>query len=637
MTAGIPPFAEPLSPEEIESRLRTLAEGAMVDPGLDELEMKYLLEVLMRSSLLLSEGYDTQTLDRIFAGERQPSVLIEAPEGHGGVRREDQLLRAWSVPDVLRTCGDKCLYDVGLAGRMIVHGIDLSDLGPRSYDLASRVLALLGQDRSLREFYERNLVERLPIEEEILFLRQCASRFRVYAQILQAFRGWEPASPSSPPDRRPAARLSLGEEPAPSRDVGLLSIIPGSDLPGNEGPSESQSARATREKAEDLTGLDRNERLTRYERQILLSSLDLQKLRTRLKEAIIDQDDAVDRFCDDLSVFAMGTRARPCPQSYLLAGPTGVGKNYLIETLVRLLEEEWKTEIPFLVLEGPQYTYPSDVNELKGSTRGFIRSDEEGLLAEFYDKARLAPLSFLLVDEVEKAHPQLTRFFLALMDRGSTLDNKGRLLRFPATILAYTSNLGYSEESMRGAEIGYGGGTIRSGRRAASRTLKRGLAPEFLNRLRIIHFAPLSKASAARILDLEIARIAARYRDRHGIELIVTSPARAALVNRGFSEEYGARHLMSEADRILNVEVALRLQRGIGPMPESTRRLLGRIRQARRGERPIDEAVLRSEIEKQTCPQRGRRRIIVDTRGGVDGKGGGDEVGGSFDYREEAR
>jgi hypothetical protein len=190
---------------------------------------------------------------------------------------------------------------------------------------------------------------------------------------------------------------------------------------------------------------------------------------------------------------------------------------------------------------------------------------------------------------------------------------------------------------MRGAEIGYGGGAIRSGRRAASRTLKRGLAPEFLNRLRIIHFAPLSKASAARILDLETARIAARYRDRHGIELIVTSPARAALVNRGFSEEYGARHLMSEADRILNVEVALRLQRGIGPMPESTRRLLGRIRQARRGERPIDEAVLRSEIEKQTCPQRGRRRIIVDTRGGVDGKGGGDEVGGSFDYREEAR
>jgi MoxR-like ATPase len=642
MTVGIPPFGEPLSPEEIESRLRSLAEGATVDPGLDELEMRYLLEVLMRSSLLLGEGYDSRTLDRIFAGERQPSVLLETLDARAGGAREDQLLRAWSVPDVLRTYGDKCLYDVGLAGRTIFRGIDLSDLGPRSYGLASRVLALLADDRTLRDYYDRNLVERLPIEEEVLFLRQCAARFRVYAQILQAFRGWEPALPSLPPDQRSIGRLSIPEDSAASREVGLMSTIPGPGLPATQRPAEPRTVWDPHDDGEDLSSLDRSERLTRYERRILLSSLDLQGLRVRLKEAIIDQDDAVDRFCDDLAVFATGTRARPRPQSYLLAGPTGVGKNYLIETLVHLLEEEWETEIPFLFLEGPQYTYPSDVNELKGSTRGFVRSDEEGLLAEFYDKARLAPLSFLVVDEVEKAHPQLTRFFLALMDRGSTLDNRGRVLRFPATILTYTSNLGYSEASMRGPDIGYGGGAARSGRRAASRTLKRGLAPEFLNRLRVIHFAPLSRASAARILDLEVARIAARYQDRHGIELVVSSSARAALVDQGFSVEYGARHLVSEADRVLNVEVALRLQRGIGPMPEPVRRLVGRIRQARRGERPIDEAVLHSEIERQTRLRRGPRRIIVDTvdrangKDGVDKEDGDDKAGGAFTYREEA-
>ena len=602
MSSTPPSFAEPLSPEEIESRLRSLAEGALADPGLDELEMKYLLEILMRSSLLLNEGYDSATLDRIFAGERQPSVLIDPR--NTAARDEAQLVRIWSVPDRLKTYGDKCLYDVGLAGRTIFRGIDLADLGPRSYGLASRVLSLLARDRTLRDFYDHNLMERLPIDEEVIFLRQCASRFRVYAQVLQAFRGWEPALPSAPPEQAPSSRLAREvETPTPVAEQAA--------------PGEAAAEGAADGILDDMAGLDRGERLSRYERQILLSSLDIAALRARLKDEVVDQDAAVDSLCDDLLVSALGTRPRPRPQSYFLVGPTGVGKNYLIETLVRLLEEEWETEIPFLVLEGPQYTYPSDVSELKGSTRGFIRSDEEGLLSEFHDKARMSPLSFVLVDEVEKAHPQLIRFFLSIMDRGSTMDNKGRLLRFPATLLTYTSNLGYSEESMRGEEIGYGGRETRSaGRAAAARTMKRGLPPEFLNRLKVIHFSSLSRSSAARILDQEIARIAARYRDRHGIELEVTTKARAAILDRGFSLEQGARHLTGEADRICNVEVSRRLQHGTGPMPDETRRLIRRIRLARRGTRPVDEVALRQEVRRHARLRHGPRRVTVDEDGG---------------------
>ncbi len=602
MGSTTPPVAEPLSPEEIESRLRTLAEGALADPGLDELEMKYLLEILMRSSLLLSEGYDSATLDRIFAGERQPSVLIDPRDA--ATRDEAQMVRVWSVPDLLKTYGDKCLYDVGLAGRTIFRGIDLSDLGPRSYGLASRVLSLLAQDRTLRDFYDHNLMERLPIDEEVIFLRQCASRFRVYAQVLQAFRGREPALPSLPPEQPPSSRLAREvETPTPTAE----STVP------REAAAEGSAAGIL----DDISGLDRGERLTRYERQILLSSLDIAALRARLKDEVVDQDVAVDGLCDDLLVSALGTRPRPRPQSYLLVGPTGVGKNYLIETLVRLLEEEWETEIPFLVLEGPQYTYPSDVSELKGSTRGFIRSDEEGLLSEFHDKARMSPLSFVLVDEVEKAHPQLPRFFLSIMDRGSTMDNKGRLLRFPATLIAFTSNLGYSEESMRGEAIGYGGrGTRAAGRAAAARTMMRGLPPEFLNRLKVIHLSSLSRSSAVRILDQEIARIAARYRDRHGIELEVTPAARAAILDRGFSLEHGARHLTGEADRICNVEVSRRLQHGTGPMPDGARRLIRQIRLARRGGRPVDEAALRQEVQQYARLRHGPHRVTVDEDGG---------------------
>ena len=616
MSSTTPPFAEPLSPEEIESRLRSLAEGALADPGLDELEMKYLLEILMRSSLLLTEGYDSATLDRIFAGERQPSVLIDPRDT--AARDEAQMVRAWSVPDLLKTYGDKCLYDVGLAGKTIFRGIDLSDLGPRSYGLASRVLSLLAQDRTLRDFYDHNLMERLPIDEEVIFLRQCASRFRVYAQVLQAFRGWEPALPSLPPEQAPASRLTREVElPKPT------ALTP-TTAAESKAPREAAAEGSTDGVLDDMSDLERGERLTRYERQILLSSLDVAALRERLKDEVVDQDAAVDSLCDDLLVSALGTRPRPRPQSYLLVGPTGVGKNYLIETLVRLLEEEWETEIPFLVLEGPQYTHPSDVSELKGSTRGFIRSDEEGVLSEFHEKARMSPLSFVLVDEVEKAHPQLPRFFLSIMDRGSTMDNKGRLLRFPATLIAYTSNLGYSEESMRGEAIGYGGrGTRAPGRAAAARTMTRGLPPEFLNRLKVIHFSSLSRSSAGRILDQEIARIATRYRDRHGIELEVTPAARAAILDRGFSLEHGARHLTAETDRICNVEVSRRLQHGTGPMPDATRQLIRQIRLARRGERPVDEVALRLEVQRHARLRHGPRRITVD------------ESGGGFVYEDE--
>ena len=272
-----------------------------------------------------------------------------------------------------------------------------------------------------------------------------------------------------------------------------------------------------------------------------------------------------------------------------------------------------RIEIPILLIEGPQYTYPSDVSELKGSTRGFIRSDEQGLLAEFHERARKAPLSFLVVDEIEKAHAQLHRFFLSLMDRGSTMDNKGRLLRFPATVLAYTSNLGYSEEQMRGDPIGYGAARRGPGRRgAASRHLKRGLPPEFLNRLRVIHFAALSRGSAERILDQEIDRIAARYQALHAIELHVSLAAHAALVDRGFSEEYGARHLVEQADRILNVEVSLRLQAFTPGLSEEGRCLLARIREARDGGRAIDEEALRSAVGRETRLAGPVVRVAVD-------------------------
>ena len=611
----------PLTSEGMEDRLRSLSRSVLGEDGVDDLEVRHLLEILTRSSLLVSDWYDPRTLGRILSGEPRTASLFGALPGRADETQEERRFRILNVPDTLKTYGDKCLYDVGLAGRRRFRGVDLAALGPRSYSLASQVLALLAEDRILRGFFDRNRLERLPIDEEILFLRQCASRFKSYARILQAFRGQETtiAEPSPHPDR-----ATLRDEVAPSEGSPAEAPIPSPAGPRpllEARPGVPQLKKAVpRPEAMDapapaggLRGLDRHERLARYERAILFSALDLADLRTRLCALVVDQEEAVERICDDLAVFALGTHSRPRPHSYLLVGPTGVGKNLLIESLIGLLEEAWGLEVPCLLIEGPQYTYPSDVGELKGSTRGFIRSDEEGLLAEFHERARKAPLSFLIVDEVEKAHPQLHRFFLSLMDRGSTMDNKGRVLRFPATILAYTSNLGYSDDQMRGEPIGYGATGRAPGRRgSATRNLKRGLPPEFLNRLRVVHFTPLSRSSAGRILDQEIERIAGRYRSLHGIDLAVTPAARAAIVDRGFSEEYGARHLVEQAEHVLNVEVSLRLQKLIPGLSEEGRRLLARIREARDGGRAIDEEVLRSAVARETRLRRAVARVGVD-------------------------
>jgi MoxR-like ATPase len=600
---------ETFTDEDLAARLRQLTSQLPGGVAVDDLELRHLLDLLLHSTSILRDDYDARTLDRILVGSRPVERAL--PEWLAGEDTERRALTVWSVPDALKACGDKCLYDVGLAGRTTFRGRPLQEVGPRSYEMAGQALQLLSSDPSLREFFDRNRMRRLPVEEEVLFLRQCAQRFDLYARILQALRSGELQPAGEPGHGEPVA-----PPPAP-RARPRVSPPPLPDTAEDEDVRKAPVAEAALLSSRTPAGLDREERLAAYERLLMLSSLDLEGLRTRLKAEVVDQEEAVDRLCDDLAVFASGTRDRHRPLSYFLVGPTGVGKNHLMESLQRHLAAFFEVEIPFLTLEGPQYAYPSDVNELKGATRGFIRSDEEGLLAEFHERARQAPLSILLVDEVEKAHAQLPRFFLSLMDRGVTMDNRGRQLRFPATLLAFTSNAGYSEIERRAAPIGYASGRTEDGRRReAAEALRRGLPPEFLSRLQVLHFRPLGRRSAERILDLEIGRLTARFREACGLNLQVTPAARAELIAQGFSEAEGARHLVGRVDRVCNVEVHLRLRPAATAMNDERHRLLRLIREARRGSRAIDETALDAAVAREMRRGRTARRVVVHwTRG----------------------
>jgi ATP-dependent Clp protease ATP-binding subunit ClpA len=340
--------------------------------------------------------------------------------------------------------------------------------------------------------------------------------------------------------------------------------------------------------------------ISAYERVLLFSSLDMARLRSAMLQTVIDQQTAVETLCDEFSLFGAGTRDPSKPPAYFLVGPTGVGKNHLVESLCRLLEGVWEIEIPMLTIEGPNYTYPSDINELRGATRGFIRSDEEGILTAFHGKSARAPLAVILVDEVEKAHPHLLTFFLSILDRGTTTDNRGEVLNFANCILFFTSNLGYSTAQQATAPIGYGDEVARqeSADGEVRRQLKASLSPEFVNRVRLIHFNRLTQTSAECIFDLELRRIARRYEEQHGLRLEVEASARAELIRRGFSPAFGARHLASTLDAICNVEIAKKVREDDRGTDADRRRIIEWLREMRAGERPFDAAEAKRRVER---------------------------------------
>lgn len=336
---------------------------------------------------------------------------------------------------------------------------------------------------------------------------------------------------------------------------------------------------------------------------------------------VVDQPEAVDALVDDFALHAVGTQNLARPGSYFLVGPTGVGKNHLVESLVKLLERQWSIEVPVLTIEGPNYTYASDINELRGATRGFIRSDEPGLLTEFHARSSDAPLSIILVDEVEKAHAQLRRFFLSIMDRGVTTDSQGNELSFAGTLIFFTSNIGYREASAAGRPIGFGGEESEDAAETSelSRSIRRILSPEFLNRVKLLRFRHLPRHSAARILELELERIAVRYRNLHGIDVVLSAAGREALLNEGYSREFGARHLAAVLHRICNVGVGKMLRADEEAGTRDASGLLARVREMRESGVDVDLGELDAEILDQARARVPYSRVIVDVEN--DGSG----------------
>ena len=253
-----------------------------------------------------------------------------------------------------------------------------------------------------------------------------------------------------------------------------------------------------------------------------------------LKAHVIGQDDAVDKIAKAIrrNRVGLGTPNRPIG-SFLFVGPTGVGKTELSKQLAIELFGSADSMIRFDMSE---YMEKHSVAKLVGAPPGYVGYDEAGQLTE---KVRRNPYSLILLDEVEKAHPDVMHMFLQVLDDGRLTDGQGRTVSFKDAIIIMTSNAGTGK-----AEASVGFGAAREGRtNSVLGELGNFFSPEFMNRFDgIIEFKALSKENLLQIVDLMLDDVNKRL-SRNNIHLDVTDKVKEKLVDLGYDPKMGARPL----------------------------------------------------------------------------------------------
>jgi ATP-dependent Clp protease ATP-binding subunit ClpC len=270
----------------------------------------------------------------------------------------------------------------------------------------------------------------------------------------------------------------------------------------------------------------------------------LQELEADLHERVVGQDEAVEVVADTIRRARVGLSEGDRPLgSFLFLGPTGVGKTELVKALSERL---FATEKALVRIDMSEYREPHTVARLIGSPPGYVGYGDGGQLTE---PVRRRPYSVVLLDEIEKAHPEVWNVLLQVMDDGRLTDGEGRTVDFTNTVVVMTSNLG-AGKARRG--IGF---TASEPAAEADRMVgaaKAAFLPEFLNRIdEIVSFKALARDQVERITALMVARVADRLRAERGIELAVDDELVERLARDGFDEEFGARPLQRHVRRTL--------------------------------------------------------------------------------------
>lgn len=277
-------------------------------------------------------------------------------------------------------------------------------------------------------------------------------------------------------------------------------------------------------------------------------STKLLNLESRIHERVIGQNEAVEAVSRAIRRGRADITTRKRPVSFIFAGPTGVGKTELVKTIAEVM---FDNEESLIRIDMSEYMEKHSVSKLIGSPPGYVGYDDAGQLTE---KVRRKPYSVILLDEIEKAHPEVFNLFLQILDDGRVADSHGKIVNFENTIIIMTTNAG---SEFKSAAAGFNSNDEVKLDDNVDKSLKQFFKPEFLNRIdEIVTFKPLTKENLRQIIDLLLKDIYAKLAEKDA-KLVVTDEAKELILEKGYDKRYGARPLKRAIQKLLEDKLSI--------------------------------------------------------------------------------
>ncbi|MNK51552.1 Negative regulator of genetic competence ClpC/MecB [compost metagenome] len=282
----------------------------------------------------------------------------------------------------------------------------------------------------------------------------------------------------------------------------------------------------------------------------------------KVAEKIIGQDDAIKKLTKAIQRTRAGLKDPKKPiGSFIFLGPTGVGKTELAKELARFM---FDSDDSLIQIDMSEYMEKFAVSRLVGAPPGYVGYEEGGQLTE---KVRRKPYAVILLDEIEKAHPDVFNILLQVLDEGQLTDSLGRKVDFRNTIIIMTSNIGARQLKDFGQGVGFSTSAKNNQAESHSRgviesALKRAFAPEFLNRVDdVVVFNSLGKEEIFKIIDIELKALFGRVHTL-GYDIALTENAKEYIADKGFDSNFGARPLKRAIQKYLEDPIAEEILKG---------------------------------------------------------------------------
>jgi len=296
-------------------------------------------------------------------------------------------------------------------------------------------------------------------------------------------------------------------------------------------------------------------------------------LEKSLKKVVVGQDKAIEKISKAIRRSRVGLKRKTKPiGSFIFLGPTGVGKTYLAKMLAKQLFDD---EDNIIRVDMSEYQEKFSISRMVGAPPGYVGYEKGG--SDFSEKVRRKPYSVVLLDEIEKAHPDVFNVLLQVLDEGHLTDSLGRKVNFKNTVLIMTSNIGVKELAQRGTSFGFTAGNKEEQENEEQKAflkkkLKNHFSPEFLNRVDdVILFNSLRKKQLHDIVELSMKDLKDRVNEL-GFSVELTEDAKDFILNKGYDKEYGARPLNRAIEKY--IEDVLAEEMLVGNIPQNSKVVL---------------------------------------------------------------